>query len=261
MKYYVHTNQLVLHTEKKLDFNDAAVLEYIIMMCTSVNKKIVSMRKNNMTWIDYEYLLAELPMLRITSKSGVSKKIKKLEEAGFIETEKKEKYRLYVKITEKVDSLACTTGNARVSKSKRSVRVINNNINNKKKNNHNTKNPNSRVKALDTKQEEKFEFDVYIKEMSQHKSRHIQLIAKYFVKKEIKYDSKAKIQVAMKRHLRAATNLAPFSNKEIKQAVTICEEKYGDLDWTLETVVKVLTSNNLQIKDTTGKKYKTVKVS
>ena len=69
--------------------------------------------------------------------------------------------------------------------------------------------------------------------------RHVQLIGEYLEEKEVAVENKAQLQVAVKRHLRAATQLAKFSDKQIGYATSKAEKEYPD--YTLETLVKVLT--------------------
>ena len=93
---------------------------------------------------------------------------------------------------------------------------------------------------------ESFDFPAYVEIMREDKQRHIQLIGNYFKRRKLSFDSKEKTAAAIKRHLRAAKSLEPFSKSEIRAAVHVCDEKYYDIDWTLDTVLKVLTSNTLE---------------
>ena len=86
-----------------------------------------------------------------------------------------------------------------------------------------------------------FDFPSYLTVMIENKKKHISLIGKYFKKRGLVFETKGQIGVAIRRHLRAATQLAEFSDSKIKEAVKTVEEKYPNVDWTLETLVKILT--------------------
>ncbi len=71
------------------------------------------------------------------------------------------------------------------------------------------------------------------------KQRHIQLIGEYLEEKGVQIENYAQLKVAIKRHLRAAVDLAKFSDKQIGEATKIAEKEYPD--YTLETLVKIAT--------------------
>lgn len=69
---------------------------------------------------------------------------------------------------------------------------------------------------------------------------HVQLIGHYFHKRGLEFDSVAAAQVAIARHSRAAIKAMSFSREKINEAIRKCQALDG-IDWTLETVVKMLT--------------------
>lgn len=148
MKYNININQKAL-AETDLDFADAAILDYLIVYCNSRNTKIVSKKDdNNMTWVSYSSIIRDLPMLRIKSKSVISKRINKLVDNGFIITEIKPDGKLFIDLTEKVDDLfiindrsqkrtgAFSKKNGTVLKKERIIYTNNNNTNNNINNNN-----------------------------------------------------------------------------------------------------------------------------
>ncbi len=84
-----------------------------------------------------------------------------------------------------------------------------------------------------------FIFEEYLETMENHPKRYIQLIAFYFKEKKIKFTSKAQIESAIKRHLRAAKAVEPFSDNQIIMASRGVAKEYPD--WTIETLLKKLT--------------------
>lgn len=103
MQYSININQLVL-ADTTLDMLDAAILQYIILICLSVAPSIEKGRKNGHTWLNYSHLMNEMPLLRIKTSHSIGPRIHKIEENGFITTQKIGK-RLYVKLTDKIDTL------------------------------------------------------------------------------------------------------------------------------------------------------------
>ena len=91
-------------------------------------------------------------------------------------------------------------------------------------------------------QPEEFDFDKYLVKMDKDKRVHIRRIAAYLYMKGLRFDTKEKVGVAIKRHSRAAKMLDPFTDDEVINAMQICRARYKDFPWTLETVYKVLTS-------------------
>lgn len=99
------------------------------------------------------------------------------------------------------------------------------------------------MKKAETTKE--FNWEEYLSEMRHSKQRHIQIIAKYFTVRELSYSSYDEVGVVLKRHFRAASAVAKFEVPKIKKAFEYCEDKYSNIDWTIDTVLKVLASTNL----------------
>lgn len=104
MKYNININQKAL-SGSGLDIVDGAILDFLITFCGSVSNKIQEQRDGTWTWIDYQTLLDDMPMLGIKDKSALSRRINKIRDAGFIETKQKRDGRLFVNLTKKVDEL------------------------------------------------------------------------------------------------------------------------------------------------------------
>lgn len=85
-----------------------------------------------------------------------------------------------------------------------------------------------------------FDFNEYLTKLENSDKRELQVIAFYIKKKELVFDTYPKIQVAIKRHIRAAREVAKFSDAEIVKAYKIAQNEYRD-KYTIETVVKLLT--------------------
>jgi len=108
MKYNININQLVL-SKTSLDLIDSAILDYIIVICNSKSKAVSNKRKKDelgdWTWINFNKLIQDMPLLRIKSKSTISERIKKISKVGFLRTNQAKDKRLFVQLTEKTDSL------------------------------------------------------------------------------------------------------------------------------------------------------------
>lgn len=78
-----------------------------------------------------------------------------------------------------------------------------------------------------------------IQKLEDNPRRDLNIIALYLEEKKPDLKNKAQLQVAIKRHLRAAKSLVPFTDNQIIDAVL--KAKRITEDFTLETLVKVLT--------------------
>jgi hypothetical protein len=90
-----------------------------------------------------------------------------------------------------------------------------------------------------------FNWEEYLDDIRHSKQRHVQIIAKYFTVRGLAYSSVDEVAMVLKRHFRAASAVAKFETVKIKKAFEYCEEKYSNIDWTIETILKVLSSTNL----------------
>lgn len=84
-----------------------------------------------------------------------------------------------------------------------------------------------------------FSFQEYLKRMHEHPQRQVQVIAFYFQEKKLSFDNLAQAQTAIRRHLRAAKDLVPFSDKQLIDAAKKAAREWPQ--WTLDTLVKILT--------------------
>lgn len=84
-----------------------------------------------------------------------------------------------------------------------------------------------------------FSLSQEIQKMEENSRRDINVIALYFEERKPNIKSRDQLQVAIKRHLRPAKMLVPFSDEQILGAVT--RAKTITPEWTLETLVKVLS--------------------
>lgn len=114
MKYTININQLALQKiDKKLDLKDAAILEYLKAFCATDDKKVDQMdfKEDDITYrytfIDYSWLVQEMPILQFKQTRSITDKFKKLKNAGLIKTrliksERTGRNKTYVRLTEKV---------------------------------------------------------------------------------------------------------------------------------------------------------------
>jgi hypothetical protein len=112
MKYNININQLaIVDNNIDMDLIDASILDYLIDICSSVHERIEYNRITNesgkWTWLDYQSLIDGMPLLKITTKSGISNRIKKLKDIGFIKTfldhSKNDGQKTYIMLTEMID--------------------------------------------------------------------------------------------------------------------------------------------------------------
>jgi hypothetical protein len=103
MKYNININQMAL-ANTSLDIADGAILDYLYYLCSSLSEKVEKHRKDGYTWVNFNHLMAEMPLLRVKSKSRISERIKKISKEGYLKTNR-EGNKFYVKLTAKVDEL------------------------------------------------------------------------------------------------------------------------------------------------------------
>jgi len=80
-----------------------------------------------------------------------------------------------------------------------------------------------------------------IKKLEDNPRRDLNIIAFYLEQRMPDIESPAQLQVLIKRHLRAAGELKVFSDNQIIAAAKKAKVEYKDIDWTLETLGKILT--------------------
>jgi len=80
-----------------------------------------------------------------------------------------------------------------------------------------------------------------IKKLEDNPRRDLNIIAFYATQRNPNIETKGQFRVFISRHLRAAKEVKEFSDEQIISAAKKCKEKYKDIDWTIETIKKVLT--------------------
>jgi hypothetical protein len=116
MKYNININQKGLEFDKEITLREAAVLDWLHTFAGTNNYKINSNKVDGWTWVSCQYLVDDMPLLRIQTRSGGSKLLNRLEQLGYIEI-KREPQKLSFKCTPKMDDLyvSVSAGNQGVS--------------------------------------------------------------------------------------------------------------------------------------------------
>lgn len=88
-----------------------------------------------------------------------------------------------------------------------------------------------------------FSFKEYLKKMQVDKRSSIRFIAYFFKLRNLTFDSEDQVKVAIRRHIRAATDVVKFGDAAVREAVSKCKEmgEKDNIAWTIETVLKMLT--------------------
>lgn len=79
-----------------------------------------------------------------------------------------------------------------------------------------------------------------IKQLTESKSKHLQLIGFYFTRTKKDFDTPEELNVAVKRWMKDASAIAKFSEDKINKAFEEAQDKHPVI-WTLGTVLKILT--------------------
>jgi len=98
-------------------------------------------------------------------------------------------------------------------------------------------------KTIVSKADVPFNWNEYLKKMDANKSEHIQLLAHFFRVKGMKADTQAEAIAFIKRHTKAAAQVSKFSKSKVMDAIAECKKMKDkdNIEWTVETVLKVLT--------------------
>ena len=141
MKYSIYINQLKLNEiSNNLDIKDAGILSYCIDFCSADDKNTDQLDftengiKYRYTWINYNHLIKEMPLLKFKQTSSITQRIKKLTKAGLIKSKTLNSERLgnrkvYIRLTEKVKELFFSSGDQLIQISRpTNVDLLNNNI-------------------------------------------------------------------------------------------------------------------------------------
>ena len=113
MKYIITINQKsLMEVCPQIKLKEAAVLDYLILFCSSVHDRIeekrITVKGERYTWIDYGHIINDLPLLRIKSRSCIFEIVEKLAEMGLISLylDKKAGNKKYARITKKGESVS-----------------------------------------------------------------------------------------------------------------------------------------------------------
>lgn len=85
-----------------------------------------------------------------------------------------------------------------------------------------------------------FSLEEEIKKLDDNPRRDLNIIAMYFEERNLDIKTAAQFNVTLKRHIRAAQQLKPFTDDQIQKAVRIAKKEYPEI-WTVETLVKIVT--------------------
>lgn len=111
MKYNININQeKLIEIEPQAKLIDGAILDYLYWLCNSTSEEVEKLRKKDFsglryTWVNYEHLLEDMPLLKGRNKSSLTPVFQRLEEWGFIKTMILNNQMKYVSLLSKMDKL------------------------------------------------------------------------------------------------------------------------------------------------------------
>jgi DNA-binding MarR family transcriptional regulator len=110
MKFYININQeklIELAPDARLP--DGAVMDYVYWLCSSPSQEVENCRivvsGEKYTWVNYDWLIQDMPLLKGKSRSTLTPVFKRLEKWGFIKTHQIASGRKYVHLVDKADLL------------------------------------------------------------------------------------------------------------------------------------------------------------
>lgn len=258
MKYNININQFVL-SESNLDIVDAAILDYLYIYCNSKNEKIQEMRivKNGRwySWVNYQNIIDQMPLLRINTKSSVSARIKKLESEGFLYLHTDIKMqKAYICFTSKIDELfVSTNGTVRDNERNRSFKRTNNNTKYNNTKIHLAEASSARGKPAKPKREPIIyspeDLEMKLKEMEKEPGSYLDIIATYIREKPVTIRNSVQLSLVIQRFARIAKQAeGAYTTDEIFSAMDAIKKDNAkrkrkgetEVDWTVETLIKTL---------------------
>lgn len=96
------------------------------------------------------------------------------------------------------------------------------------------------TKEIVIKDDTPFSLKKEIKKLEDSPRRDLNIIALYLEERQPEIENKSQYDSILKRHLKPAKELIPFSDKQILKALNYCKKEYKDI-YTLETLLKVLS--------------------
>lgn len=162
-------------------------------------------------------------------QTTIERILEMLENGHQIEQQKTTKYRLitivnwdeYQKVDSKVDNKRTTNGQQTDT---------NNIVENEK---------NERNNIAEQVPPSPFSLEDELTKLEENSRRDLNIIAFYFRERKTQFKDKEQFNIALKRHLRPAKELSPFSDEQIATASIKAKKDYPE--WTIETLVKILT--------------------
>lgn len=88
--------------------------------------------------------------------------------------------------------------------------------------------------------EEEFSLKGEIQKLEENPRRDLNIIGLYFKRRLPDIKSKEQYAIALKRHLKPAKDLIPFTNDQLIDAIDYAQREYKSI-YTLETLIKILT--------------------
>jgi hypothetical protein len=108
MKYFLGVNQKIwLEKYPKADIKTALIFDVVKNFCAVRNSKTKKLILDNeeYTWINYQTIINELPMMKFKSKGSISSRINLLKKWKLIKTFRAPDGSIYIRLTEKASEL------------------------------------------------------------------------------------------------------------------------------------------------------------
>lgn len=241
MRYKIEINLYALHQmSSNISLEEAVLLDYLYWLCSSPSEVVDNMRieykGRRYTWFNYSFYLEQTPILQVKAKSTITPKIKALEAENFIETLIDEKTgNKYVRILPKCDGLFVNMNTPvhtyeRPRSGKRTYNKTNNNKTNNNiycnasvacfssNKNKDTAETSSAPLSNPLKDNTGQTLQEFMASCKTSKQRHIQIIGEWAGVVEPNYTTRGQWHSFIKRNVRVANNLTPFTDEQLQKA-------------------------------------------
>ncbi len=110
MKFFININQAeLIRIAPEATVVDGAILDYLFWLCNTTSAGVEKSRMiidgYRYTWVNYDWLLSEMPLLKGKTKATLTPIFKRLEDWNFIKTKTFRGGKKYVRVGEKLDFL------------------------------------------------------------------------------------------------------------------------------------------------------------